>query len=78
MPAPILIALKLPVLSRFTMALAVFALVGATFQFRFNVPLLVTGEPLTVKSELGALRPTLLTVPAPGKVCPEMNVTLPV
>ena len=57
---------------------AVLALVGATLQFRFRVPLLVIGEPVTVKSEDGALKPTLVTVPAPGNVWPEMNVTLPV
>ena len=45
------------------MAFAVAALVGATVQLNPSVPLVVTGEPLTVKSELGALSPTLVTVP---------------
>src|SRR5580704_14186646 len=47
---------------RFTIAFAVFALVGATAQFSASVPLVAIGEPLTVKSEPGALSPTLLTV----------------
>jgi hypothetical protein len=55
------------------MAFAVSAFVGATVQFSASVPLLVTGDPLTVKSELGALSPTLLTVAAPGNVCPGAN-----
>jgi hypothetical protein len=46
-----------------TIALAVAALVGATFHFRPRVPLLVTGDPLTVKSDAGADNPTLVTVP---------------
>jgi hypothetical protein len=71
-------ALKFPEASRLTMALAVFAFVGAVLHFRFSVPLFVTGEPLTVKSEDGALSPTLVTVPVPGNVCPEMKVTFPV
>src|ERR1700691_1590535 len=77
--ALMLVALKLPVESRLTMALAVSFGVGASFQFRARVPLPVTGEPLTVKSELGALRPTLVTVPlpAPGNVWPEANVNKP-
>src|SRR5580658_9689827 len=58
-------ALKLPVPSRLTMALAVSPLVGDVFQFRARVPLPKTGDPLTVKSELGALSATLLTFPAP-------------
>ena len=62
--------LKLPNASRFTMALAVLALVRTTVQFRPSVPADVIGEPVTVKSELGAEKPTLVTVPppAPGKV----------
>ena len=56
-------AVKLPLASRFTIALAVSAFVGATFQFSSSVPLVVTGEPHTVKSETGALSPTLVTVP---------------
>jgi hypothetical protein len=77
--ASMLVALKLPVESRFTMALAVSFGVGALFQFRARVPLPVTGEPPTVKSELGALRPTLVTVPLPppGNVWPEANVNTP-
>src|SRR5580704_2758654 len=66
--APILLALKLPDESRLTMALAVAALVGGTFQFRPTVPPVVTGDPLTVKSEEGALKPTLVTVPLPPAV----------
>jgi hypothetical protein len=63
-------ALKLPVESRLTMALAVSVLVGAVFHFRASAPVVVTGEPLTLKSEPGALRPTLVTdpLPAPGNV----------
>src|SRR5260370_39296001 len=57
-PAVMVLAAKLPVLSRLTMALAVSVLVGATFHFKFQIPLLVTGVPLTAKSELGALSPT--------------------
>jgi hypothetical protein len=64
----ILVTLKLPVESRFTMALFVSLLVGATFQLRPSVPLVVTGEPVTVKSDEGALRPTLVTVPLPFNV----------
>src|SRR5580658_1708716 len=77
--ALMLFALKLPVESRLTMELAVSELVGAVFHFRASVPLVVTGEPLTVKSELGALRLTLVTVPlpAPGNVWPEANVNKP-
>ena len=59
------VALKLPVESRFTIALAVSLLSGGTFQDKPRVPAPVTGEPLTVKSEAGALRPTLVTVPVP-------------
>src|ERR1700689_5192358 len=69
---------KLPVESRFTMAFTVVVLVGATFQFRLSVPLLVTGEPLTVKSDVGALNPTLVTEPPPdGNVWPVANVISP-
>jgi hypothetical protein len=60
-PAP-----KLPEASRLTMAFATLALVGGAFQASFKVPLPVTGEAVTVKSVVGALRPTLVTVPAPG------------
>jgi hypothetical protein len=77
-----LAALKLPVESRLTMALAVSLAVGAVIHFRASVPLVVTGEPLTVKFEPGALRPTLVTVPVPvpGNVCPgrESEQTLTV
>src|SRR5580698_426356 len=70
--------LKAPVASRLTMALAVSAFVGATVQLSPSVPLVVTGDPLTVKSELGALNPTLVTVPPPpGNVCPGANVKMP-
>src|ERR1700686_2821388 len=71
-------AAKPPVLSRFTIAFAVSLLVGATFQLRPSVPLLVTGEPLTVKSDDGALSATLFTVPTlDGNVCPDANVIWP-
>jgi len=60
-----MLALKFPEPSRFTIAFAVFVLVGATVQFNPRLPLPVTGEPLTVNSEAGALRPTLVTVPVP-------------
>src|SRR5580658_4055278 len=71
-------ALKLPLASRLTIAFAVAVLVGATAQFRPRVPLPVTGEPLTVKSDDGALSPTLFTVPTfDGNVCPLANVTWP-
>src|SRR5579862_1110147 len=66
--AEMVVALKLPEASRLTMALAMSALVGATFQARPSVPELVMGEPETVKSEAGAVRATLLTEPVPGKV----------
>jgi hypothetical protein len=69
-------ALKLPLESRLTIALAVSALEGETVQFSASVPAPVTGEPLTVKSDDGADRPTLVAVP--GKVCPEANVMRPV
>jgi hypothetical protein len=39
--------------------------------------LLVTGDPDTVKSEAGALNPTLLTEPVPGNVCPEAKLIRP-
>src|SRR5579862_6974113 len=71
---------KLPLASRFTIALAVAADVGATFQAIFSVPDVVTGEPVTLKSEVGALSPTLVTVPvpvAPGNVCPLAKVIIP-
>jgi hypothetical protein len=78
-PAEIVPALKFPEASRFTIAFAVSALVGATFQAKFKVPLVVTGEPLTVKSDAGADSPTLFTVPAPvpGNVCPVAKVMSP-
>src|SRR5579862_4601517 len=56
-------ALKFPEASRFTIALAVSVLVGATVQARLSVPFVVSGEPLTVKSEEGAARATLVTLP---------------
>src|SRR5581483_10218000 len=65
-PVPVmLVALKLPVASRLTMALAVSALVGATFHPNFKVPADVIGEPFTMKSLVGAVNPTLVTVPVP-------------
>src|SRR5712692_9562311 len=66
----IVLAPKFPLASRLTMALAVLALAGAVFQLKVSVPVPVTGDPLTMKSETGAARPTLVTVPAPppGKV----------
>jgi hypothetical protein len=72
------LALKFPDASLFTIALGVFALVGATFQSKPNVPLPVTGEPLTLKSDAGAVRAMLLTVPVPGNACPDANVNRPV
>ncbi len=66
--AVMLLPLKLPLASRFTIAFAVLLEVGATVQFSPNVPLLFTGEPLTVKSDGGALSPTVLTVPEPAKL----------
>jgi hypothetical protein len=74
-PAVIIPALKLPEPSLLTIAFAVLLLVGAAFQEIPSVPLPLTGEPLTVKSE-GALSPTLVTVP--GKVWPEAKVIRPV
>src|ERR1700684_1364566 len=68
----------LPEPSRFTIAFAVAALVGATSQLKARVPDLVMGDPVTLKSVVGALRATLVTVPLPGNVCPETNVTFPV
>src|SRR5262245_5568866 len=61
-------ALKFPLASRLTIALAVLLEVGATFQFKPRVPLEVTGDPLTVKSDDGAESPTLVTVPVPPMV----------
>src|SRR5260370_32591402 len=69
--------LMLPAVSRLTIALDTLLLVGGTFQFRLSVPLLVTGEPLTVKSDEGAANATLLTVPVPGNACPEANEMIP-
>jgi len=68
-----------PAASRFTIAFGVFAIVGAIVQFRARVPAPVTGDPLTVKSEPGALNPTLVTdpAPAPGNVCPAAKVKMP-
>jgi hypothetical protein len=69
---------KLPVESRFTMAFAVAAFVGATFHAKFSVPEVVTGDPVTVKSEVGAVNPTLVTEPVPeGNVWPAANVIRP-
>src|SRR5580700_2631952 len=70
-------AWKLPLPSRLTIAFAVSPGDGATFQARFSVPLLVTGEPLTVRSDVGALNPTLVTLPVPGNVWPAANVIRP-
>src|SRR5579864_6036821 len=70
-------ALNEPVLSRLTMAFAVLLLVGDTVQESPSVPLWVMGEPLTVKSDAGALSPTLVTVPTPGKLWPEAKVICP-
>jgi hypothetical protein len=58
-------ALKLPVPSRFTIALAVLAVSGATSQARPSVPLVVIGDPVTMKSVEGAVKPTLVTLPKP-------------
>ena len=69
--------MKLPVPSRLTMAFAVGALVGADLPGQGNVPLVVTGEPETVKSEAGAVRATLLTEPVPGKVWPVAKPMMP-
>src|SRR5262249_3601756 len=73
--------LRLPDPSRFAIALAVAELVGATFQPRARVPLPVTGDPPTVKSDDGAESPTLVTVPlpvpVPGKVWPAAKVMRP-
>src|SRR5690242_8669911 len=69
-------ALKLPLESRLTIALATSPLLGMTFQLNVSVPAPVIGDPLTVKSDGGAARPTLEVVP--GKVCPEANVMRPV
>ena len=74
-PAP-----KLPVASRFTIALAVLTFVGGTLQLSPSVPLLVMGEPLTVKSDAGADSATLVTLPLPlppGNVCPGANAMMP-
>jgi len=59
-------AANLALASRFTMEFAMLALVGAMFQEKFSVPVLVTGEPLTLKSDAGAVNPTLVTVPLPA------------
>jgi hypothetical protein len=67
-PAVMVFAAKLPEPSRFTIVLAVSLLVGAAVHLKLSVPLLVMGEPDTVKSELGALKPTLVTVPFPDAV----------
>src|SRR4030088_1631111 len=65
-PVPLmLVTLKLPVASRLTIAFAVSLLAGGTFQDNPNVPAPVTGEPLMVKSDAGAVTPTLVTVPVP-------------
>src|SRR5262249_28667865 len=70
--------LKAPLESRFTMELPVFTLVGGTVQLNPRVPLPVTGEPVTTKSEAGALSPTLVTVPdPPGKTWPDAKVIWP-
>jgi len=71
------LALKFPALSLFTIAFGVFTFVGATVQLRPRVPVEVTGEPLMAKSDEGALNPTLVTVPVPGKDCPLANAIRP-
>src|ERR1700722_12479377 len=70
-------ATKLPVASRLTMVLAASAFVGATVQFRPRVPAPVTGEPVTLKSEEGALSATLVIFPVPGKACPGAKLIVP-
>src|SRR5450755_4101581 len=77
--AVIWVAAKFPEASRFTIALGTLASVGGTSHCRFNVPAVFTGEPLTLKSEFGALSPTFVTVPPwlPGKVWPVAKVIRP-
>src|SRR5260370_4320379 len=72
-------AAMFPEPSRFTIAFAIFDPVGATVQSRFSVPAPVTGDPLTLTSDAGAARATLVTVPLPGprKVWPLANVRSP-
>src|SRR5450432_341543 len=74
-----LLALKLLVLSRLTMALAVPASVGGSFHVNPKVPVLVIGDPETLKSDAGAANATLFTVPGPvpGKDCPGAKVICP-
>src|SRR5262249_43607988 len=64
-----------PLLSRLTMELGTLVSVGGVVHCRASVPLPVTGEPVTVKSEFGAVSPTLAT--APGKDWPGAKVTTP-
>src|SRR5450432_3173966 len=66
-------------MSRLTMAFGVGCSVGGISHCRFSVPVLITGEALTLKSEAGALSPTLLTVPlvVPGKVWPDAKLIIP-
>src|SRR5450432_1454746 len=66
-------------MSRLTMAFGVGCSVGGISHCRFSVPVLITGEALTLKSEAGALSPTLLTVPlvVPGKVWPDAKLIVP-
>ena len=60
------------------MAFAVAAFVGATFHANFSVPEVFTGDPVTVKSEAGAVNPTLVTEPTvDGNVWPAANVISP-
>src|ERR1700723_1666580 len=68
-------AVKLPLASRLTIAFAIVLLLGATVQFSASVPIPDTGEPVTVKSELGAVSPIFVAVP--GKICPEAKVIWP-
>jgi hypothetical protein len=67
--ALIMPAVMFPLPSLFTIAFGMLALVGATVQFSPSVPLVVTGEPVTVKSVAGALSPTLVTLPVPLPGC---------
>src|SRR3984957_9559837 len=72
-------AVKLPEPSRLTMASTGSAAVGATFHLKASVPVDVTGDPVTVKSEDVAVNAPLFTEPGrvPGKVCPAAKVIWP-
>ena len=54
-----------PVASRLAIAFGVGFVSGGKIQFNPSVPLLVMGEPVTVKSDEGADNATLVTVPLP-------------